>query len=228
MALQYYDEQVCVDQRLESVENKLSEVQSIEKKLSESIKSIESQLGGYHKEISNAISSKPVPTNKPDALTPFSVSEDSVAQIAASLVTEQKEKEKRQMNVIIHNLEESNAADGPARKQDDIKNCLSMFQTYLGLSVSITNAFRLGKRSQKPRLLKISLSSTKDKASILNSKTKLRSTSNPPNIRNLFITPDLTPLEQKKHKALRQQLADMNKPDKIYMIKNGKIVRRSL
>jgi len=43
----------------------------------------------------------------------------------------------------------------------------------------------------------------------------------------LFITPDLTPLEQKKHKALRQQLADMNKPDKVYMIKNGKIVRRN-
>ena len=40
-------------------------------------------------------------TNKPDTLTPFSVSEDSVAQIAASLVTEQKEKGKRQMNVII-------------------------------------------------------------------------------------------------------------------------------
>ena len=37
MALLYYDEQVCVDQRLESVENKLSEVQSTEKKLSESI-----------------------------------------------------------------------------------------------------------------------------------------------------------------------------------------------
>jgi len=160
-----------------------------------------------------------VPTNKPDTLTPFSVSEDSVAQIVASLVTEQKRKKKRQMNVIMHNLEESNATDGPARKQDDIKKCLSVFQTHLGLSVSITNAFRLGKRSQKPRLLKISLSSTKDKASILNSKTKLRSTSNPHNIRNLFITPDLTPLEQKKHKALRQQLADTNKPDKIYMLK---------
>ena len=46
-------------------------------------------------------------------------------------------------------------------------------------------------------------------------------------IRSLFITPDLTPLEQKKHKALRQQLADMNKSENVYMIKNGKIVRRN-
>ena len=143
-----------------------------------------------------------MPSIKPDTLTLFLVSEDSVAQIAASLVTEQKEKQKHQMNVIIHNLEESNATDGPARKQDGIKKCLSVFQTHLELSVSSTNAFRLGKRYQKPRPLKISLSSTKGKASIPNSTTKLRSTSNPANIRYLFITPDLTPLEQKKHKAL--------------------------
>ena len=69
------------------------------------------------------------------------MSEDSVAQIAASLVTEQKEKEKHQMNIVVHNLEESSATEGPARKQDDIKKCLSVFQTYLGSSVSITNAF---------------------------------------------------------------------------------------
>jgi len=66
------------------------------------------------------------------------------------------------MNIIVHNLEESNASDGPARKQADIKKCISMFQTHLGLSISITNAFRLGKRSG---LLKVPLSSNKDKVS---------------------------------------------------------------
>ena len=86
------------------------------------------------------------------------------------------------MNLIVHNLEESSATDGPARKQDDIKKCLSVFQTHLGLSLSITNAFQLGQRSEKPRLLKISLSSAKDKASILKSKTN----SNPPPIHLIF------------------------------------------
>ena len=131
------------------------------------------------------------------------------------------------MNIVLHNLEESNATDGTARKQDDIKKCLSVFQTYLGQSVSITNAFRLGQRAEKPRLLKVSLSSVKEKTYILKNKTKLRSTSNPLNIRNLFITPDLTPSEQKKYKALRQQLADMNKTGNAYMLKNGRIVRRN-
>ena len=89
-----------------------------------------------------------------------------MVQIAASVATEQKEKEKRQMNIILHNLEESNAADGTARKQDGIKKCLSVFQTYLGQSVSITNAFRLGQRAEKPRLLKVSPSSVKEKTYI--------------------------------------------------------------
>jgi len=144
-------------------------------KLSDVIKSIETQLGGYHKEISTAISSDSMAVDKSASVAPLHVSEDSVARIAASLVTEQKEKERRQMNIIVHNLEESNASDGPARKQDDIKKCVSMFQNYLGLSVSITNAFRLGQRSDKSRLLKVSLSSIKDRASILKNKTKLRS-----------------------------------------------------
>lgn len=227
-ALQYYEDQVYVDSRLESVESKLSEVhQSTERKLSETIKTIESQLGDFRKEITATLVDNSLSAKQPDPSTPLNVSEDSVVQIAASVATEQKEKEKRQMNIILHNLEESNATDGTARKQDDIKKCLSVFQTYLGQSVSITNAFRLGQRAEKPRLLKVSLSSVKEKTYILKNKTKLRSTSNPPNIRNLFITPDLTPSEQKKYKALRQQLADMNKTGNAYMLKNGRIVRRN-
>ena len=34
----------------------------------------------------------------------------------------------------------------------------------------------------------------------------------------------LAPLEQKKDKVLRQKLAEMNKDDKVYKIKNGVIV----
>ena len=54
---------------------------------------------------------------------------------------------------------------------------------------------------------------------ILKNKLKLRSSNNPSPVRNVFITPDYTPLEQKKNKALRQQLADMNKVENAYTIK---------
>ena len=42
---------------------------------------------------------------------------------------------------------------------------------------------------------------------------------NPDNVRSLFITPDLSPLEQNESKALRQQLMDMNKSDNVYVVK---------
>ena len=97
---------------------------------------------------------------------------------------------------------------------------------YLGVTVSITNAFRLGKKSDKPHPLKLTLANIQEKIAILKSKSKLRSSKNPQHIRDIFITPDFTPLEQKKNKELREQLADMNKTEKVYIIKNRKIVRR--
>ena len=83
------------------------------------------------------------------------ITEESVASIAISINAEQNEKEKRQLNIILHNLEESSASGGPSRKEDDITKCKSLFQKHLGVTVTIQNAICLGKRSDKSRLLKI-------------------------------------------------------------------------
>ena len=48
------------------------------------------------------------------------------------IVTEQKEKEKRQLNVIVYKLDEYAANDGPARKSDDFKRCESVFRHIWG------------------------------------------------------------------------------------------------
>jgi len=225
-ALQSYDYHGYVDSRLECIENQLSEVQSTSNKLSELVNKVESQLCDNRKSLESLINDQSSDKSEPQ-LKPASISEDSVTQIAYSLASEQKEKEKRQLNIIIHNLEESNAPEGATRKQDDIKKCVSLLQTHLQASVTITNAIRMGKTSNKPRLLRISLKSIEEKASILKNKAKLRSSTNPENVRNIYITPDLTPLEQRKNKVLRQQLADLNKNERVYMIKNGRIVRRT-
>ena len=55
---------------------------------------------------------------------------------------------------------------------------------------------------------------------------KLKADQNPDHIKKIFITPDLTPLEQKRNNALRKQLADMNKIQNIYVIRKGQIVRK--
>jgi len=73
----------------------------------------------------------------------------------------------------------------------------------------------------------LSLNNIQEKSAILKNKVKLRSSDNPSDVRKVFITPDFTPLEQRQNKALRQQLAAMNKDKKLYVIKNGKIVQRT-
>jgi len=83
------------------------------------------------------------------------------------LVLEQREKEKRQFNIILHNLQESTAPEGLNRKEVDIRKCTAIFQDHLGTSASITKAICLGKKSDKPRLLKITVSSMQEKSLIL-------------------------------------------------------------
>ena len=132
------------------------------------------------------------------------------------------------MKVIIHKLDviESAANDGPARNSGDIERCESLFQTYLGVTVSNTNAFHLGKKSDKPCLLKITLSDVQEKMAILKNKSKLMSSKNPQHICDVFVTSNFTLLEQKENKELCEQLVDMNRTENMYVIQNGKIVQR--
>ena len=80
---------------------------------------------------------------------------------------------------------------------------------YLGMSVTIQNAILLSKRSDMPRFLKVTFNSVQGKVTILKNKLKLRSSNNLTPVRNVFITPNFTSLEQKKNKALHLQLVDM-------------------
>ena len=123
-------------------------------------------------------------------------------------------------------MEESVAEEPSDRKQDDISKVTTLFSKYLGVETVVTNAIRIGQKGTKPRLLKVSVSSLQDKISILRGKKDLKNEKNPEHARVIFITPDYTPLEQKKNKSLREKLNDMNKNGNNYMIKNGTIVPR--
>jgi len=196
-ALHTHEYHSYIDSKLESIKENLSKVQSTNQKLSETFEKVKSQLTDNRRSLESMIFDQISDKAESPSKSP-SISEDSVAQIGFSLASEQKEKEKPQLNVIIYHLEESSALDGPSRKQDDIKKCMSFLQTHLQVSATITNAFRLGKKSTKPRLFKIPLNNLEEKIAILKNKIKLRSTANPENVRKLYITPDFTPLSRKR------------------------------
>lgn len=123
-------------------------------------------------------------------------------------------------------MPESKSTDPNIRKKEDTDFVQSVFKDVLSIPTTITNSIRIGKKDSRARLLKITIQSLDEKKAILHNKLKLRGEGNSDQVRNIFITPDLTPSEQRENKALRLQLTQMNQGVKKYRIKNGQIVQR--
>ena len=121
--------------------------------------------------------------------------DNSIQDMVATLLNEEKEKEKRRLNIIVHNVPESSSEESLTRKNEDTEFVSKLCESQFNAKVSIVKAYRLGKKGAKPRLLKISLSSVSEKATVLKNCTQLRNRSTPPPYQNIFISPDLTPKE---------------------------------
>jgi len=190
-----------------------SKLAVVETTLHEIKRELTSQLSKCHEMLSppNNIASKP------PAL---------IANTVHTAINEEKEREKRQLNLIIHNLAESNLDLGEARKAEDIKHTLDIFNNYLGAKTTVRKAIRLGKRSAKPRLLKVTVDSVEAKAFILRSCTNLRKADPASHYHKIYVTPELTPAQREANLQLRTKLKEMNKDGKSYVIKNGRIVQR--
>ena len=105
-------------------------------------------------------------TDAPIASTPLDIStttNDQITTTVSSYINEEKEKAKKKPYLIIHNVGESTSEDGLQREKEDIDNVPSIFQQYLDVSPSIIKVLCLGIRHEKPRLLKITVSSESEK-----------------------------------------------------------------
>ena len=147
---------------------------------------------------------------------------EQISEIVNSYTSEEKEKSKRYLNVIVHNVMESTSEDPEIRLKYDIKSVSGIFDKHLHVSATITRAIHLGKKGDKPRLLKISLASDLQNSSVMRKCIKLCNTDLPSVIQKVFITPDLTPKEQAANKKLRAELKELNKDGKKFKIKTGK------
>ena len=110
----------------------------------------------------NTNTNEPIPLSKPTQ-----VSNTDITTTVASFLAEEKEKDRRRLNLIVHQLEEPTETDAQKRKECDVKEISDIIQKYLGVSATLTNAVRLGSKGDKPRLLKISVSSRQEKTQIL-------------------------------------------------------------
>ncbi|XP_065904034.1 uncharacterized protein [Dysidea avara] len=194
----------CAEQRVKTLETKNSTNANI----------------SYASATASSISSQPIPA-PPSSVT--SPPNDHITTTVSSYLNEEKEKSKRRLNLIVHNLKEPSSEDGATRKKEDIKQINDLLQKHVEVTPSITNAIKLGKRGDRPRLLRITVSTESEKANVLRNTFKLRREQE---TKNIFISPDMTPREQELNKKLRLDVKELNEDGNRYQIKNGKIVQR--
>ena len=83
-----------------------------------------------------------IPPNAPDLAT-------TITNVTSSLAAVQRERDKQQCNLILHNIPESTSTDPQARKKEDTDFLQSFFSDVLNTPANITNAIRLGKKSDR-------------------------------------------------------------------------------
>jgi len=151
-------------------------------------------------------------TNPSTSLPP----NDHITTVVSSCLNEEKERSKRQLNLIVHNLKEPTSEDGATCKKEDIKQTNNLLQNHMEVSPTVTNAVRLGKRRERPRLLRVTVSSKSEKATVLRNTFKLRRGQE---TKNIFISPDMTHQEQELNKKLHLDVKELNRDGNRYQIK---------
>ena len=135
------------------------------------LENFDTRLGTLKEKLTTLLENIKVQSNAHQESSSTKDSDNSFVHLATSIVAEQKEKDRRQLNLVVHKMEESVAEEPSDRKQDGISKVTTLFSKYLGVETVVTNAIRIGQKGTKPRLLKVSVSSLQDKISILRGKS---------------------------------------------------------
>ena len=135
------------------------------------------------------------------------------------------EKEKRKLNVVMHNIPESDGGNYTERMEMDKGKFQEVIKDGLRLNARVTKAYRVVKPGhEKPRLLIVGLENAEVKADILKLAPQLRMSDR---WRGVFISPDLTWKEREEGRKLREELRRRtNSGEEDLVIRRGRIVRR--
>ena len=127
-------------------------------------------------------------------------------------IVETKEKEGREVNLILHNIPESKSEDAGQRRKYDADSFYNIAFALYGdtKGFEVEQIFRLGKKPDssnigsepKSRLTLVKLKSKESVDLMIKRRTKLKDVGFP----NIYITRDLTPEERIKQKCLREEL----------------------
>ena len=134
------------------------------------------------------------------------------------------DKERRKLNVVVHNLPEQDGSTVSERMEKDQLLFKEVIKEGMNLIIKPTKAFRVGKKvDDRPRLLIVTLDSTDTKAEVLKMAPQLRHLSE---WKKIFVTPDLSKKEREEGKRLREELAIRRQAgEENLIIRKGKIIQ---
>jgi len=157
-----------LSERVRVLESKNDKVVEIEDRLQQ----LEASIGNH----------PAPPKNTSNSVPPTSLTSDVsiITSTVTSLLKEEREKEERKLNLIVHGIPESTSETPVDRKAYDIKQVSRVFSEILEVDSTVEDAVRLGKRDpSKEQLIKVSVSSMAVKKAVLRTSFKLRSKSDP-------------------------------------------------
>lgn len=135
------------------------------------------------------------------------------------------DKEKRKLNIVVHNIPEPQGETYAQRVDHDKSTFKEVIREGMRLNVNVTKAFRVGKVGlERPRLLVVGLENAEVKMEVLKMAPQLRSTDR---YSNVYITPDLTWKEREEGRKLREELKRRTNAGEDLTIRRGRIVKRA-
>ena len=135
------------------------------------------------------------------------------------------DKDKRKLNVVVHNLPEETGDTPAERSSKDQAAFETVVKEGLKLKVNSTKSFRAGKRiPERPRLLIVTIDTMEAKLDLLSKVSQLKDT----RWSNIYINPDLTKEEREEGKKLRAELKSRREAGEANLtIRRGKVVSLS-
>ena len=183
------------------------------------LQNLETQFANFKHDIKNEILSEINNT------AGSSISREALRKEISSVILEQREQEKRQLNLFIRNYPET------APDTDEIASIRSFISTKLGieseeLNAGILSYRRLGTRGENARACIITCASNDVRRKILRDAKKLKDFRTPEN-KNVFISPDLTKMQLEVDKKLKEELWRRRNNNENVTIRRGKIINLS-
>ena len=135
----FYEKQICIDARLQCIETQLAELSGLQRV---QVPALSKQSNSESMQIDKS------PTDQSEAhiTNTTQPTSDELSNAVKSVINEEKERNKRKLNLIMHNIAESEAEAPDIHKQEDTKQVTDIFSKQLNVQANISNIVRLGKR----------------------------------------------------------------------------------